>query len=154
MIASIPLMNLTRNDRQFGQGGQQAWTFRYRVILASGRYDPLRFVREVQRFGTPPFLQAPGGKPALKALEALEISFDGGPVLAVKAAEDGERLILRFWNVRDRTAEGSVKLPQGFERAELCDALERRKTSLPVRRGRVVFAAGARGIATVALCRE
>jgi len=153
MIASMPLMNLTRNDRQLGQGGQRAWTFRYRVILASGRYDPLRFVREAQCFGTPPFLRVPGGKPDLKALEALEISFDGGPVLAVKTAEDGERLILRFWNVLDRTVEGGVMLPERFGRAELCDALERRKASLPVRGDRAMFTAAARGIVTVALCR-
>ena len=154
MVTSMPLMNLTRNDRQFGQGGQREWTFRYRLIRTGGRYDPRRAFRESQRFGAPPFLQVPGGKPSVKGLEALDIAFDGGPVTAFKLAEDGKRLILRLWNVLDRPVEGSAKLPQGFTRADRCDALERRRAPLPVKRGRVTFDADAQDIVTIAFRRK
>ena len=32
-IASMPMMNLTRNDKQFVQGGQRQWEFRYRLVI-------------------------------------------------------------------------------------------------------------------------
>jgi len=154
MITSMPMMNLTRNDRQFGQGGQREWTFRYRLLLTGGRYDPRRAFREAQRFGVPPFLQTPGGTPSVKGLDALEVAFDGGPVTALKMAEDGKRLILRLWNVLDRPVEGSVKLPRGFARADRCDALERRHAPLPAKRGRVTFDADAQDIVTIAFRRK
>jgi len=153
-ITSVPLINLTRNDWQFGQGGQRRWTFRYRLVLAPGRCDPLRPIREAQRFCTPPYLQVPGQKPTVPSLEDLEISFPGGPVTAFKLAEDGRRLVLRLWNLLDRPVVGSVNLPRGFSRAEICDALERRRKELPVKRRRTIFTAGKRAILTIAFRRK
>jgi hypothetical protein len=153
-ITSMPLMNLTRNDWQLGQGGQCRWTFRYRLIFADGPYDPLRPFLEAQRFGVPPYLWVPGEAPTLPGLARLEIEFEGGPVTAFKVAEDGERLVLRLWNVLDRPVRGSVRLPRGFGRAERCDALERAQEALPVERGRAGFTAAARGILTIAFCME
>jgi hypothetical protein len=149
-IVSMPLMNLTRNDHQFGQGGQRQWTFRYRLILAPGRWQPLRPFREAQRFGTPPFLQVPGQKPTVPGLEKLDIDFAGGPVTAFKVAEDGKRLILRLWNILDHPVSGSARIPIGHTRAETCDGLERRLSELPVERNRVGFTAGARSLLTLA----
>jgi hypothetical protein len=153
-ITSMPMMNLTKNDWQFGQAGQRRWTFRYRAVLADGGRDPLRPFQEAQRFGSPPFLQAPGQDPAVPGLENLDIDFPGGPVLALKVAEDGQRLILRCWNVLERSVEGSLKLPRGWVRAEMCDALERPMGPLPVSQQRVKFTAPPRGINTVAICRR
>ncbi|MHC4400923.1 MAG: glycosyl hydrolase-related protein [Planctomycetota bacterium] len=153
-IASMPMMNLTGNDRQFGQGGQREWTFCYRVVLLERDFDPLRAVQEAQRFATPPFLEVPGQPPAVAGLERLNVDFPGGPLLACKLAEDNRRLILRFWNVTDRSVEGSVKMPGGWSRAECCDALERPQNPLEVTRNRARFNAGPRGIATVALLRS
>ena len=149
-IASMPLMNLTRNDHQFGQGGQRRWTFRYRLILAPGRWQPLRPFREAQRFGTPPFLQVPGQKPTVPDLEKLGVDFPGGPITAFKVAEDGKRLILRLWNVLDRPVVGSARLPVGYTRAEICDGLERRLSELSVERNRIDFTADARSLLTLA----
>jgi hypothetical protein len=157
-ITSLPMMNLTRNDWQFGQGGQRQWTFRYRLIFTHGRYDPLRPIREAQHFGVPPYLQVPHGDEslgrsvALPEFEALNVSFEGGPVASCKVAEDGKRLILRFWNLLDSPAESQVTLPPGFARADLCDALERPKQHLAVRRGSVDFTVEAYGLLTIALC--
>ena len=148
-IASMPLMNLTRNDHQFGQGGQRQWTFRYRLILAPGRWQPLRPFREAQRFGTPPFLQIPGQKPTVPGLEKLEVDFAGGPVTAFKIAEDGKRLILRLWNLLDRPISGSTRIPSDYTRAETCDGLERRLGELPVERHRVDFTVAARALLTL-----
>jgi len=154
LITSLPMMNLTRNDWQLGQGGLRRWTFHYRLVLTAGVYDPLRPIREAQHFGIPPYLQVPGTAAALPALGNLDVRFAGGPVLALKVAEDGERLILRLWNVLDRPVAGSARLPDGFGRAERCDALERPRQELPVERGRAAFAADPRGILTIAFCPE
>lgn len=150
-ITSLPMMNLTRNDWQFGQGGRRAWTFRYRLVLTEGPHDPLRPFFEAQRFGTPPHLWVDGTAPAVQALGALDIAFAGGPLLACKPAEDGGGLVLRFWNVCDRDMPGSLRLPPGYARAQLCDALERPQGALPVSDGRVAFVAAPRTIVTIAL---
>jgi len=153
-ITSLPMMNLTRNDWQFGQGGQRQWTFRYRLIFTLGRYKPLLPICEAQRFGVPPYLQVPGQKPPLQGLEALDISFESGPVTTFKVAEDGKRLILRFWNILDSPSEGRLKLPPGYASANICDALERPKRSLSIKQGRVDFAVDAHGLLTIALCQN
>jgi hypothetical protein len=153
-LVSMPMMNLTRNDRQFGQGGERRWRFRYRLILTGGQVDPLRPLSEAQRFGVPPYLCAPGTAPWLPEFAALDVAFDGGPVTALKVGEDGQRLILRLWNVRDRPVKGMLRLPAGFVRAQRCDALERPLDDLPVTRGRVAFAAQAYSLLTIALCRK
>ena len=153
-IISMPMMNLTRNDKQFVQGGQRRWQFRYRlVLLGRGPYDPLRCIQEAQRFGTPAFLQVPGTESALPAIRNLDISFEGGPVTAVKLAEDKSRLIVRLWNVLGQSMPGSLKLPEGYGSAEACDALERPRQPLDVRGTRTAFEVPAQGILTVALKR-
>ncbi len=116
-MASMPMMNLTGNDHQFGQAGRREWTFRYRVVLLDEPFDPLHAVQEAQRFEAPPFLQLPGQSPAVSGLAALDIDFAGGPLLAFKVAEDNDRLILRFWNVLDREVRGSFRLPSGWSKA-------------------------------------
>jgi hypothetical protein len=85
---------LSGNDWQFGQGGWNEWTFRYRIVLLNEKFDPVRAIQEVQQFATPPFLQVPGQSPAVFGLEAPEINFPGGPLLAFKVAEDNQRLII------------------------------------------------------------
>jgi hypothetical protein len=150
-MASMPMMNLTRNDHQFGQAGRREWTFRYRVVLLDEPFDPLRAVQEAQRFEAPPFLQVPGQPPAVDGLAALDIDFAGGPLLAFKVAEDNSRLVLRFWNVLDREAPGSFRLPPGWSKAQVCDAMERPEKPLDAGQDRVAFQVGPRGIATIAL---
>lgn len=153
-IVSMPMMNLTGNDKQFGQGGRRCWTYRYRVVLQEGEFDPVSALAEANRFVTPAFLEVPGQSPALPGLNALENRFSGGPLLAFKVAEDDRRLILRFWNVAAGPVSGSVKLPDGWHAAERCDALERRLERLEVEDGRIRFAARNGEIVTVALTRE
>ena len=109
---------------------------------------------QATRFGIPPFLQAPGLPPTVPGLEDLAIDFSGGPVLALKPAEDGQRLILRLWNLLGRPAVGTVKLPRGFTRAEVCDALERPREDLSAKNRRAAFTVERRAIATIALCRK
>jgi hypothetical protein len=152
-VVSMPMMNLTRNDWQFGQGGRRHWSFRYRLVLTDRNDDPLWPVREAHRFGVSPYLLVPGEAPALSGLAAVDVNFDGGPVTAFKVAEDGQRLIVRLWNVLDRPVEGTVRLPEGFVRGQRCDALERPLTDLPIVNGRASFTANAHDIMTVALCR-
>lgn len=150
-MASMPMMNLTRNDHQFGQAGRREWVFRYRVVLLDEPFDPLRAMQEAQQYGTPAFLQVPGQAPAVPGLASLDIDFAGGPLLAFKVAEDDRRLVLRFWNVLDRDAGGSFRLPPGWSEAQTCDALERPIKPLDVVKDRVSFRIGPRGIGTVAL---
>ncbi|HCO92482.1 MAG TPA: hypothetical protein DIU00_00785 [Phycisphaerales bacterium] len=152
-ITSMPMMNLTGNDWQFGQGGWNEWTFRYRIVLLNEKFDPVRVIQEAQQFATPPFLQTPGQSPAVSGLEALDIDFSGGPLLAFKVAEDNRRLILRFWNVLNRTTQGSLKQPSGWSRAEICDALERSVKPLDCAEGRIRFSAGPLEILTLALAK-
>jgi hypothetical protein len=152
-ITSMPMMNLTGNDWQFGQGGWNEWMFRYRVVLLDEKFDPVRVVREAQQFATPPFLQAPGQPPAVSGLEALDIDFSGGPLLAFKVAEDNQRLILRFWNVLNRTVRGSLKSPPDWSQAEICDALERSVKPLNFAEDRIRFSAGPLEILTIALAK-
>jgi hypothetical protein len=154
-ITSMPMMNLTGNDWQFGQAGRRDWTYRYRVVLADDPGDPVAPLAAAQQFGTPPFLQVTGVDDCAAGLESLQIDFPGGPVLACKTAEDGQRLVLRLWNVRNEPCSGSVKLPPGFKRAESCDALERAyQQALRISDGRAHFDAGSREIVTIALCRD
>ena len=150
-ITSMPMMNLTGNDHQFGQGGRRQWTFSYRIILLDRDFDAVRAIQEAQQFSTPPFLQAPGQTPIVSGLKELDIEFPGGPLLAFKTAEDNQRLILRFWNVQDHAAQGSLKLPTGWAHAEVCDALERPKKRLDVHENRIRFSAEPQGILTLAL---
>ena len=151
---SMRPQNLTGNDWQFGQAGRRDWTFRYRIVLSNGPSDPVAPLAAAQQFGTPPFLQAPGVDTCVPGLSSLRIDFPGGPVLACKTAEDGQRLVLRLWNVRNEACKGSLKLAPGFKRAERCDALERPQQGLRVRDGRVHFDAGSRAIVTIAFCRD
>jgi len=153
-ILSMPMMNLTGNDKQFGQGGQRRWMFRYRIVLQPNALDPVQAVSEASQFATPPYLQVPEHAPALPGLETLDIDFPGGPLLAFKVAEDGHRLILRFWNVTAKSVCGSLKLPDGWGSGERCDALERGLGTLEVIDGRIRFSAEAEGIATIALARD
>ncbi|MBL7188880.1 MAG: hypothetical protein ISS70_21340 [Phycisphaerae bacterium] len=153
-ITSMPMMNLTGNDWQFGQGGWNEWTFRYRIVLLDEKFDPVRAVQEAQQFATPPFLQAPGQSPAISGLEALDINFSGGPLLALKVAEDNQRLILRFWNVLNRTVEGSLKHPPRWPEAEICDALERSVKPLDAKDGTIRFSAEPLEILTIALAKD
>ncbi len=146
-IVSMPMMNLTRNDRQVTQGGRNEWVFRYRLILERRPFDPLRALRAAQRFA-PPFLWIAGVEPVAPGLAAFEIAYDGGPLLSCRRAQpDG--LLLRFWNATDRPAEGALRLPDPYRAAERCDALGRPLGPLPVEGGRAHFVAPARGFATV-----
>ncbi|MFC1633776.1 glycosyl hydrolase-related protein [Planctomycetota bacterium] len=153
-ITSMPMMNLTGNDHQFGQGGRREWTFSYRIVLLDEDFNPVRAIQEAQQFATPPFLQAPGQAPVVSGLKELDIDFSGGPLLTFKTAEDNQRLILRFWNVQDRVSQGSLKLPMGWTRAEMCDALERPVKPLDIRESWIRFSAEPRGILTVALSKD
>jgi hypothetical protein len=153
-IVSMPMMNLTRNDWQFCQGKECRWVFSYRLLLSSRMGDRLAPLSEVQRFGVPPWLQLNGRGAALPCMDALEIDFAGGPMLALKEAEDGERVVLRLWDAPDRPVEGSLRLPGGFAGGEQCDGLERPRVSLRVRKGRPRFVTPARDVLTLALCRH
>ena len=154
MITSMPMMNLTGNDWQFGQGGRNEWTFRYRIVLLEEEFDPVRAIREAQEFATPPFLQAPEQNPAVPGLKTLDINFSGGPLLVFKVAQDNQRLILRFWNVTNHVTFGSLKLPSGWSRAGICDALERPMKPLKARKGTIRFNVGPLEIQTIALGRS
>ena len=151
-MTTMPMMNLTRNDRQFGQGGKRHWTFRYRLVLTPGAYDPIHPIVESQRFGTPPYLQVPGE--VSYPLSELQVRFDAGPVTTFKTAEDDKRLILRLWNVTDSPALGSVSLPEGFSHIEICDGMERPKQAVQCKQSMAPFTVDARGILTLALCSE
>ena len=151
MITSMPMMNLTGNDWQFGQGGLNEWTFRYRIVLLNGKFDPVRAVQEAQQFAISPFLQVPGLPPAVSGLQALDINFNGGPLLAFKVAEDNQRLIFRFWNVLNNPVQGSLNQPLGWSQAVICDALERPRKSLDTTDGKIRFSAGPFEILTIAL---
>ena len=150
-IVAVPMMNLTRNDWQLDQGGERHWCFRYRLILAQGAYDALQPFREAQRFGVPAWLHVPGAPPVLPDLEPLDLRFDGGPLVALKLAEDGTRLILRLWNVLDRPVEGSLRLFPPYISAQRCDALERPLGELALVSDRAYFTVSPRAIATLAL---
>jgi len=150
-MVAMPMMNLTRNDHQFGQGGQRQWTFRYRIVLLDKPFDPLVAVQEAQRFEVPPFLNVPGQAPVVAGLATLDIDFPGGPLLAFKVAQDERRVILRFWNVLNSEADGSFRLPPGWSEAKACDALERPQKPLEAKGDRVAFTVGPRGITTIAL---
>ena len=153
-ITLMPMMNLTGNDWQFGQGGRNEWTFRYRIVLLDEEFDAVRAVQEVQQFATPPFLQVPGQPPAVSGLQALDIKFPGGPLLAFKVAQDNRRLILRFWNVLNRSVQGSLKQPPGWSGAEICDALERSVKPLDTTEGTIRFSVEPLEILTIALAKR
>jgi hypothetical protein len=152
-ITSLAMLNLTRGDHQLGQAGQREWTYRYRIVLTDGCHDPVAALGEAQRFGTPPFLMTPGVEPVLPGLGALGIRFEGGPVTALKVAEDGERVIVRLWNVLGHRADGSLALPEGWRGAQECDALERPQADLRRSARRVCFGVDAGCLATIALLR-
>ena len=152
-ITSMPMMNLTGNDWQFGQGGWNDWTFRYRIVLLDEKFDPVRAVQEAQQFATPAFLQSPGQSPAVPGLAALDIDFSGGPLLAFKVGQDNRRMVLRFWNVLNRTAQGSLKQPPGWSQAEICDALERPMKPLDTAGDRIRFSVEPLEILTIALAK-
>lgn len=149
-VVSMPMMNITRNDWQLGQGGVRRWRFRYRLVFLDEPFDARQALREGQCFAVPPYLWVPGARPVPAGLEDLDIVFAGGPVLAFKVAEDGCRLILRLWNVVDQPQLGSLKLPKGYNGGQLCDALERPQCEWPVEDGRLLFEVKAGAVATLA----
>ncbi len=152
-ITSMPMMNLTGNDWQFGQGGRTEWTFRYRIVLLKGRFDPVQAVQQAQNFAIAPFLKGPGQPAVLPQLDALNIDFAGGPLLAFKVAEDDQRLVLRFWNVQDRSVSGSIALPSGWRNVAVCDALERSIRPITVTNNTAYFSAEPLEVLTLALSR-
>lgn len=154
-IISMPMMNLTRTDWSFNQGGDHRWQFRYRLIVShqlkvDKAGNPIRPLKEAQHFAVPPFLQMPGDPPVDPQLADLCVNFEGGPVTAFKCAEDGERLILRVWNVQDHPVTGSTKLPRSYKSAEITDALERHLSNAEVVEGAVRFTAPAASLLTLA----
>ncbi len=154
-MISMPMMNLTRTDWSFNQGGENGWQYRYRLILTDHlSTDPvlrkLLPFKEAQYFAVPPFLQVPGTPPVIAQMADLNINFEGGPVTAFKCAEDGERLILRVWNILDHPVMGTVDLPQAYQSAEITDALERRLGHVAVIEGVVMFTAPADSLLTLA----
>jgi hypothetical protein len=151
-INSMPLMNLTRNDRQVWQGGRTGWTFRYRLVLERAPFDALRALRHAQSFD-PPFPWLADVGPILSGIRALELDYTAGPLLSCRRIESQNGLALRFWNVLDQPAIGSLRLPQGYRTAERCDALGRTFDPLAIDEQRVRFTVPARGTATVALKR-
>jgi hypothetical protein len=152
-ITSMPLMNLTRNDLQLVQGGRDAWTFRYRLILEREPFDALRALYHAQGFAEAPFPWLAGVGPALPALQELEIDYGAGPLLSCRAMREGDGLLLRFWNVLDQPAKGTLLIPEGYRGAERCDALGRRVAPLALDGRRVRFDARPRGLVTIVLRR-
>lgn len=151
LITSMPMMNLTRHDHQLGQAGRNEWTFRYRLVLSDQPWEPVRALRQAQQFATAPFPWISGSGSAVAEIDALEIDFASGPLIAIKRPEDGSGLVLRFWNVTDKPARGSIRLPDRMCSAEQCDALERPLNPLPISARRATFAADPLSLATLAL---
>jgi hypothetical protein len=152
-ITSMPLVNLTRNDLQLVQGGRDAWTFRYRLILERAPFDALRALHHAQGFAESPFPWLAGIGPSLPGLQELEIDYSAGPLLSCRAMREGDGLLLRFWNVLDQPAEGTLLLPEGYCSAERCDALDRRLAPLALDGRRARFDVRPRGLVTIALRR-
>jgi hypothetical protein len=150
-IVSMPMMNLTRQDLQFRQGGRRSWKFRYRIVFDDGPWNPANAIALVQHFATPPFLWTPGSGASVPEIEQLDIEFPGGPLIAAKPGIDGESLVLRFWNVLDRKVSGSVRLPDAYDGGEICDALERSIGNIYRSENRLSFNAHPRSIVTICL---
>jgi alpha-mannosidase len=127
-------------------------TFHYSVIPHSGGWE--RGFRQARAFETPMrgvLTSAHGG-----ALDSSVSLLDAGPeslvVTAVKAAEEGEGVIVRVCNYADRAVDAAIEVPWPVRGAERVTLAERSVEALPVTQGRrIAFRCGAWEVVTLRL---
>jgi alpha-mannosidase len=124
------------------QGGD--FTFRY-VIHSAAKLDRPELQRLALTELTPlerDDLAASTGEPSLPSKEASLLSIDNAAValLTFKRAEDGEGSILRLQDTSGIPQQVNIKSAYfKFQRAWLCNALEDKKSEIPVNDGAVSF---------------
>ena len=107
-----------------------------RVDYALGLWPPDRMsdaLRAMVKYNVPPrCVQTFGESPALPAV-GLRLSNPYWMPSAFKSAEEGDGVVLRFWNASDVEQEGVVEFSQGLEGAMLARLDETPLTPLPSR---------------------
>lgn len=100
-------------------------TFHYALVPHSGRWQAA--FDQAHAFNAP--LRAvvtyahPGELPAEQSL--IELSPESWAISAIKEAEQGQGLIVRFWNTSDQPVEGTIKLWKRPKRVSRCTLGER-----------------------------
>ena len=72
-------------------------------------------------------------------------------ITAVKKAEDGDGLIVRFYDAYDCKSNVTLSVPPSYTKAYLCDLMEHELRELPIRSGKVVLPVSNFEIMTVKL---
>jgi alpha-mannosidase len=101
-------------------------------------------------FLSPPrILSACGGDGRLPASRSFLRVAGGGVLSALKIADDGARIALRWFNPADTEDRVSVTVPEGTTTVHLADLSERDRVACPVHDGRVSVVLGPHRIRTM-----
>jgi mannosylglycerate hydrolase len=125
-------------------------TFHYALVPHSGGWQVA--FDQAHAFNAPLRAVAtythPGELPAEQSL--IELSPDSWAISAIKEAEQGQGLIVRFWNTSDQPVEGTIKLWKRPKRVSRCTLGERITGPLQIDAGgRVRVSARGREIVTL-----
>jgi alpha-mannosidase len=116
--------------------------FEYAFVPYSGSWHETSLWLEAEAFTRPPLaarVQASGGLPP--SMSFLRVSPPQLVVSAVKAAEDGEGIVVRLWNASREEVLGSILFWNEVEQAWETNLLEEPLTALEVEGKRVYFRA-------------
>lgn len=123
------------------------WTFDYAIIPHDGGWE--RAYRLAHAFRVPMRARWSRGGAGVLPEQAsfFDAEGDGLVVTAAKEAEDGDGVVIRLYNILDRTAEGRVSVREPFDEAWLVNLNEERRqrvagpgepVSLQMRRNEIV----------------
>jgi len=109
--------------------------FRYAVTVHHGLFAA-NIPARAEAYNLPLRLVAGQGN-SVEPRPLLVLDGEGVTLEACKRSEDGEGLVARLWETHGRSAEVAVQLPEGTQKAEIVNLLEREPQALVIFEGKV-----------------
>jgi hypothetical protein len=152
LALSLAMHNITRNDFLVRQGGQEYFTFRYRIGLQSqdAPSQAVQFAAESAQ-GLPR-AWVTGGDDANLPLSGSFVSVTPENVIVTgfKVAEDGRGWMLRLWECDGHEIDVTIDARGlGVSQAWVCDLLEWKQEALAVTDGRLQVTLPTRGLGAI-----
>ncbi|MDO8632571.1 MAG: glycoside hydrolase family 38 C-terminal domain-containing protein, partial [Phycisphaerales bacterium] len=124
--------------------------FEYSVYPHEGTWEDAKVWRQAHERNVPLYVTQIGPSEGKLPAELgfVEVEPAELVVTAIKKAEDGDRLIVRFFNATDKTVEGRVTV-RSAKSAELTDLNEQAQEKLATESGSVKLKVGGKKIVTV-----
>ncbi len=110
--------------------------FTYALTSFTGKWQNSSVFEQAQSLNMPAVLMR-DAEP-IRELPALPAITSGSTVIsAMKAAEDGQGVILRLYETRGQSDEVTLDVPEGTTKACICNLLEQNETALEITNGKI-----------------